>query len=810
MTNQIVTTLLRLVESAVQGKPLRKSFQVMENAFQLVVSGNKEGWNEITKAAGVPGDATQSISDDTLICAWPSLADDIFGEGGILAGHLDNYEPREAQLHMARLVQRAIEMRQPAIIEAGTGTGKSFAYAAICMAMGKRVVISTSNKALQMQLYKKDVPFLQTIFPGKKMALVQGKNNYACRTKVEDPESGTVNFAISPPLVEWYWGTETGNTEEIPFAVDWQELEEITVDRYCTGKMCSRYHDCFYYAAKARRETADILITNHMLLALNHLYPGANILPEVDVIVVDEAHKLADYMRNAMGAQFQLSTITRRIDLAEKYDVPTTMVEELKDNFFRAVRSLIGHSTDRQIGIKDSIGPGISLANALWELADEVWEDGDMPNTPHEKRMSADADQIRKMGDNIMAVSQPHEKLVRWIEVGDTTGLAVMPFDVSEQIGALAGFPKEEKQVFEAAPDHTRCSRCYRRLTAETVNILEGLPYGPECIRHVDIFGDGEQVSLQEWLSREHAPVGNPLGAVERKRTPVVFTSATLAAPDMAAFMRECGIPDGLQMIAKSPFNYERNALLYVPAGASPGPRDEEFRRFLVNQLRALVNASRGGAFLLFTSYSNMRYAAEQLEWEFVERGYPVYVQGQLPKLEIVQRFLSQDNAVLFATKSFWEGVSIDGEALRLVVIDKLPFEAPSPLNQAQEAALVEAARRSGMREEKAKWVPFEALRVPRMITDLKQGTGRLIRTMDDYGVIAILDSRLRTAQYGRRLVLPSLPPAPLTHRDFMVSEFFEERRKRGVKLGDLSQTEQVEALAGKYEPSLDNPFGGV
>lgn len=790
MESKTVETLIGLWSLAVQEDPQRRpSCRVEDGNFILTIKGKREGWADVVAAAGVPSHAVQTVDGETLTCVWPSHADAIFGTNGLMARHLPNYEVRIPQLHMARMVQRAIEMGQPAAIEAGTGVGKSFAYAAICMAMGKRVVISTSNKALQMQLYRKDIPFLQKLFPGKRVALVQGKNNYACRIKAEDANAGA--YTIQGELLDWYVKTESGNVEEIPFAVELDELRGLTADPYCAGKHCAKYGECFYYLAKAMRNEADILICNHMLLAMHQLYPGAGILPIFDVIVVDEAHKFADYMRNAVGAEFGLNTIEKRLRLAEKHDVDTESADKLKRAFFRAITERVGDSVERQIGVDshDVIADGQRLAEQMMTMAEEIWPSADMPSDPSERKRKVDADQLRNTADALAFFSRGTQSgFVRWVEQ-DNGALSCrhVPYDVSDHVARMAGFEDSGKPI---ALDHTHCARCNRKLTADVVAVLEGLPYGPDCIRHVDLMGDAEHVSLTEWLAMSSQSESSPR---THSRTPIIFCSATLAAPDMAAFLRECGLPYALQMVAASPFDYERNALLYVPAAIAPAPGKGDYDAWLVEEVERLVTASEGGAFTLFTSYRNMRQVEQRLHWTFERQGWPVFVQGQMPKLEIVKRFVEAGNGVLFATKSFWEGVSIDGQALRLVVIDKLPFEAPTPLNTAQEAALRLWAREQGMPENQIEWYPFEALRVPKMIIDLKQGSGRLIRTHSDWGVIAILDSRLRAAQYARRLVLPALPPARLTCKIHEVDAFFQDRlHVPTTPLRDLTPVQQV------------------
>lgn len=212
MFDKLQALIYDIWESACQDAPIRPSGKVENGNFVLTITSNRANWADLVQRSGVPSHATHIEAGDTLTVKWPSLADEIFGAHGLIAQRLNNYEVRLPQLYMARMVQRAIEMDAPAMVEAGTGVGKSYAYAAVCMAMGKRCVISTSNKALQMQLWRKDLPFLQGIFPGKKVALAVGKGNFACRQKCE--YDGAVMIADAQ-LAAWYADTLTGNTEDI-------------------------------------------------------------------------------------------------------------------------------------------------------------------------------------------------------------------------------------------------------------------------------------------------------------------------------------------------------------------------------------------------------------------------------------------------------------------------------------------------------------------------------------------------------------------------------------------------------------------
>jgi len=694
--------LIQLFTDAAKDTPSRDSVRIVKGRWQLQIKGNREKWQSMCESAGVPSDAVQVIEGDTLTLYWWSHADTIFGENGLMANALPGYEVRPGQLHMARLIQRSIEMGEPAVIEAGTGIGKSFAYAAICMAMNKRVIISTSNKALQMQLYTKDIPFLQTLFPGKKMALAQGKSNYVCLENCKDGVSDQ-RFA------DWIGTTKTGSVEELTF--DLYDVNKYTVNDECIGKRCDFYDKCFYFAQKAKRNDADVIICNHSLLALNHLFVGAKILPAADVVVVDEAHQLPSYVRNAIGFEYYAGMVSKALRRAYERDrIHTGTAENLLLDFESELVRFIGKYGDRQIAVPDAMvfESGMKLVTELRAVADSIWEDdGDVIDKEDRKKQRR-ANSLRNLANNMTKVcKEAKEGYVRWIDV-ETPKVINAPFDVGGFIRSMV--------------EHTY------ELSVEADE--------PE---------DDDQ------------PIqGQPV---------YILASATLATPTLKGFKKECGITHGFELIAQSPFDYENNALLYVPNGGTPPPNNPDFLEYMVEEVRQLVCAAKGGVFLLFTSWTNMKYCLDALRQTFAAR-FPVYVQGELPKMEIARRFKEDGNAVLFATKSFWEGVDIPGDALRCVVIDKMPFQAQTPLLKAREAHAENA---------------FAQISLPEMIIDLKQGAGRLVRRASDRGVIAILDSRIRSKTYGRTVVLKSLPPAKLTHSIALISEFFEQAKAEPV-----------------------------
>lgn len=683
-------------QTAAIDTPEAPTFKIVNGQWVITVTG-KANWRKVAELAGVPADAEQSASGEVMTFRFPSWSDAYFGKGGVMDRSMSGYEVRKGQLHLARMVQAAAMLKEPLFGEAPTGTGKSFAYLVPLLAMGKKVIVSTSNKALQMQLYKKDLPFLATLFPGVKYAIAQGKSNYICNAKVAD---GVDN----PDLAEWLKTTDSGNIEELTF--DLPSKERYTLDEECTGKRCGYFAGCHYYKAKEARKNAQVIICNHALLALHHLYPLANILPAADVIVVDEAHQLPQYVRNALGIQLVSARIEKAIQIAHEEHVDVSGAHTLRYAFDREIARYIGNESQKQLGVGDDVTfqSGIELAKLLREFAKGVWDNTEEPTDHHEARLQRRAERIKRIATQVSAFcNATADGHVRWVDTDGPT-LNDAPYDVAGFINAM----------------------------------VEGKLYDGADTEHDD--GDDD-----------NAPVdGAPT---------FVFVSATLASPTLASFMRECGVNHGLQLIAESPFDYERNSMLYVPAATAPSPDSSEYLPFLVAQMRELVYGTRGGAFLLFTSYRNLQHCLNALRHEF-ERNFPVFVQGELPKVEIAKRFQAAGNGVLFATKSFWEGVDIPGDALRNVIIDKMPFPAPSPLLK---------ARQNAVGEENS----FKLILLPEMIIDLKQGVGRLIRRASDRGVCAIIDPRLRSKPYGRNIVLKALPPSRLIASIAPVNDFF-------------------------------------
>ena len=436
--SELKQSLIKLWQSACIDTPIRNSCRVEDGQFVLEINGNRAAWVDLISASGVPTTATQEINGESITVKWASHADRIFAAGGALSEHLPNYEPRIAQLHMGRMVQRSIEMRESAVIEAGTGTGKSFAYAAICLAMGLRCVISTSNKALQMQLYRKDVPFLtSTLYPGKKVELVQGKANYACRYKVEDYNAPGFVGIENSELRDWYTTTKTGNTEEIPFAVDWKELSSITADNGCLGKMCMFYDSCHYYGAKERRGDADVLITNHVLLAMHQMYPGAGILPDEAGGKFEGWLEPGSYSVQDKSAKDILKEmVTARVSKLDTLGVPDGSERERimniasiaeseacnPDDYGKVARVILNRiDQDMPLGMDSTVAYGFNTTGS--KLTDEQLEDGSNPyNTRVNKGLPPTP--ISNPGDSAIqaAMNPPEGKWLYFVTTNLKTG----------------------------------------------------------------------------------------------------------------------------------------------------------------------------------------------------------------------------------------------------------------------------------------------------------------------------------------------------------------------------------------------------
>ena len=620
---------------------------------------------------------------------------EIFGDEGPLARGLPGFRARSSQLAMARAVATALEARGWLVAEAGTGTGKTFAYLVPALLSGRRVIISTGTRTLQDQLFHRDLPQLGRVLgrPAT-VALLKGRANYLCRERWlrlprELPlESGGRNLAAA--VARWAQVTAEGDLAEVPELPDGHPLRErITSTREnCTAGRCAEFSRCHVFAARRRAAEADLVVVNHHLLladlALKEEGFG-DILPAADAVILDEAHQLPELAAQFFGMQFG----SRRVDdlLA---DLPVLLVEG-------------GFDADRIAPVADDVRR--ALQGAL-RVAQAV----------------SPAGQRRAWGDGLVDLDREARSLV--------TALC----DLADALRDLDGGDGITQAALRAS-----------NLAGELDAVLDAPP------------GTGARLlqSSARGFSCQVIPfdIGPTLRAIMEGRPAAwVFTSATLAvAGDFRHFVERMGIAGRCDTLAiDSPFDYARQALLYLPSGL-PDPATAQHGEAALEAAAALAELSAGGAFLLFTSHRALAQAAKALRERWGSGSSArllLLVQGEAPREQLLREFREHGDAVLLGTASFWEGVDVPGKALRLVVIDRLPFASP------EDPVL--RARAQHLREQGGD--PFREFQVPEAAIALKQGVGRLIRSEADCGVVAILDPRITGKGYGKQL-LAALPP---------------------------------------------------
>lgn len=632
-------------------------------------------------------------------------------EGGALSKALPGYEQRPAQLEMARQVSSALESGEHLIVEAATGTGKSLAYLLPIVRSGKVALISTANKALQEQLFYKDIPFIQQHVTPFQAALVKGMGNYLCLDRLEE-ERGFQALVHDPSYAAMLdqldddsgWDGDL-DLLTLPLKPDLRGRVAADGDQ-CAWRGCPFFGDCYVRKMREKSRDVQVIVVNHTLLLLDAAMDGW-LLPERDVIIVDEAHHLEEEATRAF----------------------TVTVSEGRVASLLAQKRLRSHAN-----------PDV-LANAA-ERTVRAWD-------------------ALKLAVRLDAKGRQH--LTQPLEEG---------LSLATAIEALAGSLRIERPDNQDDKEERLYEKLINRTTslAADLRLVFGEQRPEERVYYVEQNGGGGRRAGQLSVSAAPLDVTDLLREKLFDKISTVATSATLAVNDDFRFFRKrVGLADASEAVLPLTFNYQENALLYVPRmrlepafGAASGPYLDE----LAQEMRRLVEASHGRAFLLFSSQNALRGVYDRLKGSLEDEDFWLIYQGpHVSRIEMLRQFRERerDRAVLFGLKSFWEGVDVAGEALSLVAIDKLPFDPPDdPVNE---------ARITKMKEQGENW--FGDYVLPLAILRLKQGIGRLLRTRDDRGVMAILDKRLHTKGYGRQ-VLAALPPARRVSDIAQVRSFFE------------------------------------
>jgi len=649
--------------------------------------------------------------------------DDVLGPDGRLARALPGYEHREDQLAMARLVDRAIAARGYLVAEAGTGTGKTLAYLVPAILSGRRVIVSTATKTLQEQIWTKDIPLLREACGLQfQAAYLKGRSNYVCLVRANEfaraPTFAAREEAAFWPRIEaWARETDTGDRSEIDLPdqyVTWRDLSATS--ETCAGRECERYEDCFVTRARALAAQADVLLVNHHLffadLAMRTSRAGVEILPEPDVVVFDEAHAIEDVATEYFGLQ-----------------VSSYRVEELARDAGRAVAdrpdllSMMKEATGelRKSGEKffATVAEGLRGAGGGWRAQAPRGRTGHAGHAAHRPRREEDEGVRAPLAEPVLAAaSRDQDRLDAALESLREL-LAEAEQAPLAQIARRAGELRVELAAVTAMNEPTRVY--FGEVRGRGV-FLRAAP--------IDVAGE-----LQARLYR--------------RTDTAIFTSATLAAQGrFEYFRRQVGLApefDVTEARFPGPFDYPRQAALVAPDGL-PEPNDPGVVEAAAAVIRELTAVTSGRAFVLCTSNRNM------LALHRASHGLPyqLLLQGERPKGKLLELFRAEPS-VLFATSSFWEGVDVPGDALSLVVIDRLPFAPPGDPVVAARLRALEAEGRDG----------FSELQVPAAALALRQGFGRLIRTRDDRGLVAILDRRIVSKGYGRAF-LATLPRSPL------------------------------------------------
>lgn len=675
----------------------------------------------------------------------------IFDNGGLLSRQFEGYQPRPGQIQLARAIDKAIQTGDNVLVEAPTGTGKSVGYlvpAAYHLTVGAddllaarassgdddgfdpeddqdptpppRAVIVTANIALQEQLITKDVPRLQSIVPWEfTAAIAKGRANYLCLHRFDETSADVLLDPIRDPedrerwnlLAKWKETTKTGDLSELTFELSplLRQKAAVSADD-CIGKACSRSDECFSQRARLAVQNADLIVTNYHMLCSHLAFVnefGRGILPRFDILVLDEAHALPDVARDFFGFRVSSGAIAYAVRLmaSSKWKGSCPFKPQLRDDLMRATDEFFEDLRAYKNGpvyfarLKEPDPVDATRLISLLEECRDAQVGVASSNVDPER-----AEQLRKAARKCRIHAENIRRAMK-----------------NEQVG------KEVNEVFYIEEHGKGVALCCKPV--KVAGILQSTIWENAGIRAT------------------------------------IATSATLAhdnGPDaLGYFAEEVGADDAEQLVVQSPFKFDEQALLVIPSGL-PDPKDRNFSELVAHVIAEAVDQADGRSLVLCTSYKTLSAAYDVLERRFGHR-FTILRQGQAPRTQLIARFKEDLHSVLVGTKSFWEGVDVQGESLSCTIIDKIPFDSPDdPINDAMNEILGQKA--------------FSEYAMPRASIALRQGFGRLIRSLTDRGVVVMCDKRLIEKPFGKT-ILRALPKTKMSRDINDIRAFLAEKR---------------------------------
>ncbi len=632
----------------------------------------------------------------------------VFSPDGALGCAIPGFQPRDAQLEMAQAVANNIDEKSQLVVEAPTGTGKTFAYLVPALMAGKKTIISTGSKNLQDQLYKRDLPtIIKALHYTGTTALLKGRANYLCLERLDYTIAQGVMgkkevLTDLKKIRRWNERTKTGDFSECTSIAEDSPIfsQLVSTKENCLGSDCPHFKNCYVLSARKKAMQADVVVVNHHLFFADMAVKQGGfgeIIPDAEVVIFDEAHQIPD-----IASQYFGETLSSRQVFELCRDLTLIYRTELKDL--------------KQLGaVADSV------QTAVQELRLTLGESGSKGNW----RDIYPKDDVQKAMQQVLA------KMLFAIEVA-----------------------KPELKRSQALLNiYERMTNFYQLLSRLTETEVTGYCYWYETF--------GRHFSLN---ITPLSVAGRFKNQMEKQDSAWIFTSATLeVAGKFDYFCRRLGLKNAKTLRLESPFDYPNQAMLCVPRNLPP-PNGRQTLQELGKRLLPVIKANKGCCFVLCTSNFMMRGFAEYFR---EHSNLNILLQGETTKAKLLEQFVTEENSVLVATTSFWEGIDVRGEALSLVIIDKLPFTAPDePLLQAR----IEDCRMQGHN-------PFTSIQIPEAVITLKQGVGRLIRDIQDRGVVMICDSRLVMKPYGATF-LQSLPNAKRTRSLRNVVQFLTSLQK--------------------------------